>query len=70
MVLLINNKNGIAELVAFTEIEEKFEPQNLSQFLINRLPAYMVPKRFVKVNSLPRNDRGKVARDEVLKGFL
>ncbi len=67
VLLMDTNGTGLTELVALFEAEEQVNARVLAQFLENRIPAYMVPKRFVQVSALPRNDRGKIARDEILK---
>ena len=68
VVLLADTKDtGLTELVAFFESEAKIDSTSLLQFLGNRIPTYMIPKRFVQMDFLPRNDRGKIARDEILK---
>jgi amino acid adenylation domain-containing protein len=70
VVLLAGTENGgLTELTAFFEAEDKIDSMILSQFLEKRIPAYMIPKKFIQVDSLPRNDRGKIARDEVLKSY-
>lgn len=69
-VLLVSIANSdLNELVAFTEVEDGFDVQNLAAYLKVRLPSYMVPKRFLKLTSIPRTDRGKIARDELLNIF-
>ena len=70
VVLLAGTGNGgLTELAAFYEAETKIASTDLSQFLENRIPAYMIPKKFILVDSLPRNDRGKIARDEIQKSY-
>jgi amino acid adenylation domain-containing protein len=62
--------NGLNELVAFYEADAKIDSACLSQFLEKRVPTYMIPKIFIQVDSLPRNDRGKIDRDEILKFYF
>lgn len=69
-VLLVNiEKNDLTELVAFVEVEDDLEMQTLALFLKNRLPTYMHPKRFIRIDAIPRSDRGKVARGQLLKNY-
>jgi amino acid adenylation domain-containing protein len=69
-VLLASTGNGgLTELVAFLETEGEIYPSMLSGFLEQRIPPYMIPKRFIQMDSLPRNDRGKVARDKILNHY-
>jgi amino acid adenylation domain-containing protein len=68
-VLLADRSGGLTELVAFFEADEAIESAGLVRFLEKRIPIYMIPKRFIQIPCLPRNDRGKIARDELLKGY-
>jgi amino acid adenylation domain-containing protein len=70
VVLLAGSGNGgLTELAAFFEAEAKVDSVGISQFLEKRIPSYMIPKRFIQLDFLPRNDRGKIARDEILKYY-
>jgi amino acid adenylation domain-containing protein len=69
VVLLAESGGGLTELVAFFEADENLEPTILSHFLEQRIPHYMIPKRFIQIESLPHNDRGKIARDELLRMY-
>lgn len=53
------------ELVAVVQCEPGREASGIGRELGLRLPPYMVPKRIVPVASLPRTDRGKVARQQL-----
>ena len=66
-VLLCEAEGGLTELVAFFEANENQNSVALSRFLERRIPHYMIPKRFIQLRALPRNDRGKIARGEILK---
>ncbi len=71
VVLLATAANdGLTELVAFLEADGNVEPSAMALFLGKRLPPYMIPKRFIQMTSIPRNDRGKIARDEILEWYL
>lgn len=68
VVLLAGTGNGgLTELAAFFEAETRLNSAELTQFLEKRIPTYMIPKRFIQMDFLPRSDRGKIARDEILK---
>ncbi len=60
---------GLTELAAFFEAETPLAPGDLFKFLESRVPPYMIPRRFVQMPALPRNDRGKIARDAILVYF-
>jgi len=66
VVLAAASESDLLELVAFYEADGELAPTSLAPFLRLRLPPYMMPRRFVRVARMPRNDRGKIARDELL----
>ena len=71
VVLLASAANeGLTELVAFFEADGNIKPSTIARFLGQRIPPYMIPKRFIQMDSIPRNDRGKIARDEILERYL
>jgi acyl-coenzyme A synthetase/AMP-(fatty) acid ligase len=61
---------GLTELVAFFEADGNINVSTIARFLERRVPPYMVPKRFIRIASIPRNDRGKIARDEIRKRYF
>lgn len=69
VLLAAAGDSGLTELAAFFEAETPLAPGDLSKFLESRLPPYMIPRRFVQMPALPRNDRGKIARDAILEYF-
>ncbi|HSL42293.1 MAG TPA: amino acid adenylation domain-containing protein [Anaerolineales bacterium] len=66
VVLANAGEGGLSELTAFFEAENDVDIASLIQFLGTRIPAYMIPKRFIRIDALPRNDRGKISREEIL----
>ena len=64
-----SGSEGLTELVAFFESEGDIDSSDLSKYLEKRIPSYMVPKRFKRVDFLPRNDRGKIDREEILRRY-
>lgn len=70
VVLLVSAEtNGLTELAAFYEAEGEVEPAILAGFLKDRLPPYMIPKRYIRLAALPRNDRGKVDREQLQERY-
>jgi len=59
-VVSIQEKNGENALVGFIVINYGVSPDALTTELKKRLPEYMVPKYFLKVDALPMNENGKV----------
>jgi amino acid adenylation domain-containing protein len=56
------DRNGIAELVAFFQTDGAGDSAYILSRLRDRLPAYMLPRRFFSLNQLPRCGRGKIDR--------
>jgi len=54
---------GLLELVGYFEAEETLTPAAVILELRRILPVYMLPKRLVRIDKIPRSDRGKIARD-------
>lgn len=60
-VVLVNSKNfDIPELIAYIENENRDNDVSLKKMVSNTLPHYMIPDVFINVDTIPRNDRGKV----------
>jgi amino acid adenylation domain-containing protein len=53
---------GGLELVAYIVPSGQFQPRELRRYLAARLPAYMVPSRWLAMEALPITDAGKVDR--------
>jgi len=62
-VVIAWTSTGAGELVAYVVPRAAFEPRELRRFLASKLPAYMVPSRWIRIATLPLNLSGKVALD-------
>lgn len=63
-VLLVKSEHkGFNELIAYYEAEEDIALTIIISELQKHLPYYMVPKQFVRISNIPRNDRGKICRE-------
>jgi amino acid adenylation domain-containing protein len=60
--LMQSAHEGLNELVAFYEAEEDLAPAMILAVLASHLPKYMLPRQLIKVDCIPRNDRGKICR--------
>lgn len=54
---------GHTELVAYVVPRADWEPRQLRQFLASRLPAFMVPSRWMRIATAPLSPSGKVDRE-------
>ena len=57
-------------VVACVATDGRVEAEELKQFLLARLPAWQVPRKWWFVESLSANERGKVPRAEWRKRFI
>ena len=62
-VVIAWTSTGAGELVAYVVPRAGFEPRELRRFLASKLPAYMVPSRWIRIATLPLSLSGKVALD-------
>jgi acyl-coenzyme A synthetase/AMP-(fatty) acid ligase len=60
---------GVLEIAAFWEADGEVEVQMISAALKKLLPGYMIPKRFIRVEKMPRCDRGKIKLDALKKNY-
>lgn len=65
VVVLLNNNNGIKNLVAYFNSSIKYETSELKEILIQELPNYMVPSYFIYVDKFPLTPNGKVDKKKL-----
>ena len=61
-VVSVQDKNGIDEIVAYIVTSEGFHLADLKNHLKKHLADFMLPSRYVQVNSIPLNSNGKINR--------
>jgi amino acid adenylation domain-containing protein len=54
------DENGDSRLIAYFVANVRVSRRELQEFLLERLPEYMVPSLFVVVDNLPLNSNGKI----------
>jgi D-alanine--poly(phosphoribitol) ligase subunit 1 len=64
VIVLACGDLGIDSLVAFVETED-LDEMKLKQELAKQLPAYMIPGKYIAVDSFPRNINGKIDRRQL-----
>ncbi|RQO65364.1 hypothetical protein DBR43_31505 [Pedobacter sp. KBW06] len=64
-VVVRENKSGDKYLIAYFVSPEHLEPSALKTDLENRLPAYMIPAAFVRLEKLPLTANGKIDRKDL-----
>ena len=57
-------------VVAAVEAVDGFDPIAVNAWIRERMPAYKTPKRYLVVETLPRNAMGKVVKNDVKQLFI
>jgi acyl-coenzyme A synthetase/AMP-(fatty) acid ligase len=65
-----SDTNRNEAIVACVVVREKTSADELKRFLLARLPAWQVPRKWRFVDSLVPNRRGKISRAEWRRKFL
>jgi amino acid adenylation domain-containing protein len=66
VVITFLTTTGEKRLAAyFVPQSEKLEVAELRSYVIGKLPSFMIPQAFVKINSIPLNANGKVNRKKL-----
>jgi amino acid adenylation domain-containing protein/FkbH-like protein len=65
-VLAIENKSGEKRLVGFVVPNEKFDSEAIQIYLRKKLPEYMVPAKWIELESIPLTSNGKVDRNALM----
>ena len=67
-VILKRDTSGYALLICYyeTEGDHTVNAEQLQEWLTARLPAYMIPHRFLVLDKLPRTINGKIDREQLL----
>lgn len=60
VVLVVKNEEEIDELVAYLVTEKDFDILEVRRYLNRRLPSYMIPTKYIKVDEMPLNTNGKI----------
>ena len=53
---------GLGQILAFTSLSKTVDPEELLAGVSSIVPPYMVPKRIILLESLPKNANGKIDR--------
>ncbi|QOT00746.1 amino acid adenylation domain-containing protein [Brevibacterium sp. JNUCC-42] len=62
VVLVKQDKKEDDYLVAYVVCEEELNAAEVKQFLLKRLPEYMVPNTFIRIEEMPLTTNGKLDR--------
>ncbi|MFZ6658613.1 AMP-binding protein [Undibacterium sp. TJN19] len=55
-------ENGLGQIIAFAAVSVVSQPEVLLQGVANIVPAYMVPRKLIFLDALPKNANGKIDR--------
>ena len=66
-VVIVLQKSGDSnnELCAYYTSTKLLDADYIKHELRNKIPPYMIPKRIIKTEIIPRNDRGKIDREKL-----
>ncbi len=59
-ILVIKNEEGIDELVAYLVAKQDFNIQEVRRYMNSKLPSYMSPSKYIKIDEMPLNTSGKI----------
>ena len=59
------NQFGVEEVWAVIASRQPIDENRLRQHCQNKLASIFVPKRFIMVDQLPRNEMGKIDRPQI-----
>lgn len=68
-VLAINRRSNVFELIAFIEANELINNLGVLEYLIEKLPSYMVPTKIFFLNEFPLNTSGKTDKKKLREAF-
>lgn len=57
--------NGIGYIVGFLAVEEGLEYKMFKEELLAILPSYMIPREIIQMKILPKNQNGKIDRNQL-----
>jgi D-alanine--poly(phosphoribitol) ligase subunit 1 len=58
------------EIILLYEAQETLSPEFLRRRLLEHLPKYMLPRRFVQLDAMPRNANGKIDRQALAAAYV
>ena len=67
VVVAVRKMNEHKILVAFYVADLEIDLKRIREYLVKRLPNYMVPQYFAKLDSLPLSPNGKINRKKLLE---
>lgn len=66
-VLLVNKDERDKGIIAFIQTNHPHITSNLREFLLAKLPSYMIPYRVLPINEIPINTNGKIDKKKLLE---
>jgi amino acid adenylation domain-containing protein len=69
VILTKKNERGFMQIVAYVTLKPGYSIQNVWDYLVTKLPGYMLPTSIRQVESIPFTFNGKVNTDALLFGL-
>lgn len=60
VVLAQKAENEDKKILAYIVSKKAIDPQNLREYLADKIPDYMIPAKFLQVDEIPLNNNGKI----------
>ncbi|MFA6146768.1 MAG: amino acid adenylation domain-containing protein [bacterium] len=67
VILADENISGVNQLIAFYESDTNISPDMIIEELKNKLPYYMIPKKLIRIDDMPRSNNGKIDKNKINK---
>ncbi|WP_440069314.1 amino acid adenylation domain-containing protein [Tenacibaculum discolor] len=67
VVLSEKNDDEIQELVTYLVVKKDFDVNEMRRYLNSKLPSYMIPSKYIKIQEMPLNSAGKINRNKLHK---
>ncbi|NVO09471.1 MAG: AMP-binding protein [Bacteroidales bacterium] len=64
-VVLVKELNNQKTIIAYFVAEKVLSSSELRDFLLVKLPDYMIPSKFIQIEKIPLNQNGKINRKEL-----
>ncbi|MEH6989569.1 amino acid adenylation domain-containing protein [Cytobacillus firmus] len=66
-VLLVNKDERNKGIIAFIQTDHPHAASSLREFLLAKLPSYMIPYRILSINEIPTNTNGKIDKKKLME---
>ena len=71
-VIVVGHKDGKfgEKIIAFVETTNDFDPKKVLDYCKEYLAPYKIPEKFIKMDSLPKKESGKIDKKQLRQGLI